>query len=80
MTDPDAVSPRARRWLAEAAERLAHLATLRAEAGAWCRIAAFDADDHATRSARIAAAERFEADAHALRASATRTLSELDRR
>jgi hypothetical protein len=77
VTDPVALSPRARRWLTEAAERLAHLATLRAEAGAWCRIAAFDADDQATRSVRIAAAERFEADAHALRASAARTLSVL---
>ncbi|MCD2195877.1 hypothetical protein LQ327_21120 [Actinomycetospora endophytica] len=80
MTDLDPLSPRARRWLADAAVRLAHLATLRAEAGVWCRIAASDADDQATRSARIAAAERYEADAHALQAIATSTFSELDRR
>jgi hypothetical protein len=77
--DPDPLSPRARRELAEAADRLADLAPLRAEAGVWCRIAASDADDPATRSVRVAAAQRCEADARALHATAQSALAELAR-
>ena len=79
MADPELLSPRARRRLAEAAERLAHLAGLRAEAGAWCRIAACDADDQATQSVRVDAAEGYEAEARALHAMAESAHAELAR-
>lgn len=79
MTGRELLSPLGRRWLADAAERLSHLARLRTEAGVWCRIAASDADDQTTRSVRVAAAERYEADAHALQAMVESVHAELAR-